>query len=117
MTALLTKVSGARDKVKRTKWDPLVVEASMKAIAPSASISCHRYFEVPGLRPEEDGAAERLVRQITGDNGTHVVSYGTEAGQFQRENYSAIICPIVYTPQHRLYHISIVVIVTSSKQQ
>ena len=26
------------------------------------------------------GQAERLVRRLTGDNGTHVVSYGTEAG-------------------------------------
>lgn len=68
------------------------LEAQMQKIAPSAFISCDRYFDVPGLRPEQNGAAERLVRQITGDNGTHVVSYGTEAGQFQREDYSAIIC-------------------------
>jgi acetylornithine deacetylase len=68
------------------------IEAGMQKIAPSAFISCDRYFDVPPLRPEENGAAERLVRQLTGDNGTHVVSYGTEAGQFQREAYSAIIC-------------------------
>ncbi len=68
------------------------VEAEMQKVAPSAFIGCERYFNVPGLRPEENGAAERLVRQLTGDNGTHVVSYGTEAGQFQREDYSAIIC-------------------------
>ena len=41
---------------------------------------------------EEDGAAETLVRRITGDNGTHVVSYGTEAGQFQAAGYSAVVC-------------------------
>ncbi|WP_281858033.1 M20/M25/M40 family metallo-hydrolase, partial [Litoreibacter halocynthiae] len=34
----------------------------------------------------------RLVRQLTGDNASHVVSYGTEAGQFQEKDYSAIIC-------------------------
>jgi acetylornithine deacetylase len=32
------------------------------------------------------------VRSITGDNGRHVVSYGTEAGQFQERGYSAVIC-------------------------
>lgn len=46
----------------------------------------------PALKPETDGAAETLVRQVTGDNGTHVVSYGTEAGQFQREGYSVVVC-------------------------
>ncbi|MEL6621235.1 MAG: M20/M25/M40 family metallo-hydrolase, partial [Pseudomonadota bacterium] len=46
----------------------------------------------PPLRPEEDGGAERLVRQITGDNAGHVVSYGTEAGHFQAAGYSAVVC-------------------------
>lgn len=68
------------------------IEADMQAIQPSAQILCKRVFNVPDLKPEKQGEAERLVRQITGDNGTHVVSYGTEAGQFQAENYSAIIC-------------------------
>lgn len=68
------------------------IEVEMKAVQPSAGISYERYFSIPGLKPEEDGAAERLVRQITGDNGSHVVSYGTEAGQFQEQDYSAIIC-------------------------
>ncbi|MEM7470802.1 MAG: acetylornithine deacetylase [Pseudomonadota bacterium] len=68
------------------------IEAGMKAIHPEAGIEIEQRFHVPGLQPEEAGAAETLTRQITGDNGSHVVSYGTEAGQFQREDYSAIIC-------------------------
>jgi acetylornithine deacetylase len=68
------------------------VEADMKAIRPDTSIDVATGFWVPGLRPEEDGEAERIVRQITGDNGEHVVSYGTEAGQFQSRGYSAVIC-------------------------
>ena len=32
------------------------------------------------------------MRRLTGDNATHVVSYGTEAGQFQTEGYSAVVC-------------------------
>jgi len=47
---------------------------------------------VPGLTPEPEGAAEALARQLTGDNANHVVSYATEAGQFQAEAFSAAIC-------------------------
>ena len=68
------------------------VEADMKAIRPETSIQVETSFWVPGLRPEEDGEAETVVRQITGDNAEHVVSYGTEAGQFQSRGYSAVIC-------------------------
>ncbi len=68
------------------------IEAEMQAIHPETRIEITRRFDVPALQPEENGEAERLVRKITGDNGTHVVSYGTEAGQFQEKDYSAIIC-------------------------
>ena len=68
------------------------VEAEMQAIHPDTRIEINKKFNVPGLVPEQDGAAETLVRAITGDNGTHVVSYGTEAGQFQEAGYSAVIC-------------------------
>lgn len=68
------------------------IEAEMKAVRPEAGISAEQYFHVPGLKPEEDGKAERLIRQITGENASNVVSYGTEAGQFQERGYSAVIC-------------------------
>jgi acetylornithine deacetylase len=68
------------------------VEAGMKAIHPEAGITAEQYFHVPGLKPEENGPAEELVRQLTGDNSVNVVSYGTEAGQFQERDYSAVIC-------------------------
>ena len=68
------------------------VEADMQAVAPSTRIETNRYYGVPGLQPETDGAAEALARRLTGDNGTHVVSYGTEAGHFQNAGYSSVIC-------------------------
>ena len=68
------------------------VEAAMRAVRPEASITAHRRFDMPGLVPEEGGAAERLARGLTGDNGTHVVSYGTEAGHFQAGGRSAVVC-------------------------
>ncbi|THD82804.1 acetylornithine deacetylase [Aliigemmobacter aestuarii] len=66
--------------------------AAMKAIRPEAGFHMERFFDVPALEPEQDGAAEALVRRLTGDNGTSVVSYGTEAGQFQAEGYSTVVC-------------------------
>ncbi|MDZ7711408.1 MAG: acetylornithine deacetylase [Roseovarius sp.] len=67
-------------------------EAEMQAVRPEARIHVTPKFTVPGLRPEDGSAAEALVRQITGDNAAHMVSYGTEAGQFQQAGYSAVIC-------------------------
>jgi acetylornithine deacetylase len=32
------------------------------------------------------------MRRLTGDNGTHVVSYGTEAGIFQKLGWSTVVC-------------------------
>jgi len=49
-------------------------------------------FSVPALAPEDGGPAETLARRLTGDNGTHVVSYGTEGGQFQVRGYSVVVC-------------------------
>ncbi|KGB81844.1 acetylornithine deacetylase [Rhodovulum sp. NI22] len=68
------------------------VEAGMKAIHPGAGIEVKQYFHVPPLRPEPKGEAEAIARGLTGDNATHVVSYGTEAGQFQERGYSAVVC-------------------------
>lgn len=68
------------------------VRKAMKSIRPEADIRIKPTFLVPPLQPEENGPAEALVRSITGDNGTHVVSYGTEAGQFQAAGYSAVVC-------------------------
>ncbi|HSP25622.1 MAG TPA: acetylornithine deacetylase [Saliniramus sp.] len=69
-----------------------VVEPAMKAVVPDTGIEIEIISEIPALVPETDGAAERLVRRLTGDNGTHVVSYGTEAGLFQGNGWSTVVC-------------------------
>jgi acetylornithine deacetylase len=68
------------------------LEAEMQKIHPEARIDTRVTTGVPGLRPEENGAAETLARRLTGDNGSHAVSYATEGGQFQEGGYSAVIC-------------------------
>jgi acetylornithine deacetylase len=68
------------------------LEAEMKAVHPDTGITAEQFFELPGLAPEIDGSAERLSRQLTGANATEVVSYGTEAGHFQAQGYSVVVC-------------------------
>lgn len=68
------------------------VEAEIQQIHPDARIDVTEIITVPGCRYEENGIAEQLARGATGDNAEHVVAYATEAGQFQDEGYSTIIC-------------------------
>ena len=68
------------------------IEGEMKKISDDSKIIVDMRSAVPGLRPESEGQSETMVRQISGDNGNHFVSYGTEAGQFQEKGYSAVIC-------------------------
>lgn len=68
------------------------IDAAIKAVRPEAGVTLVPFFGVPMLRPEQGGAAEMLVRRLTGDNATGVVSYGTEAGQFQDAGYSVVVC-------------------------
>lgn len=66
--------------------------AEMQQIHPDTGFDLKRGFALPALAPETDGAAETLARRLTGDNGQHVVSYGTEGSQFQVRGYSTVIC-------------------------
>ena len=68
------------------------IATDMQAVRPEAGVNLDRFFAVPPLVPEPAGAAEALVRRLTGENGSGVVSYGTEAGQFQEAGYSAVVC-------------------------
>ena len=68
------------------------IEKAMQRVCPDTRIEIENRSAVPPLRPETNGAAETLARALTGDNGTHVVSYATEAGQFQDAGYSACVC-------------------------
>lgn len=69
-----------------------VIEPRMRAIAPETGVDIVHRAAVNGLKPEIDGEAERLVRRLTGDNATAVVSYGTEAGLFQKAGWSTVVC-------------------------
>lgn len=67
------------------------LDAALKARRPEAGVYLSKFFDVSPLRPEATGEAESLARALTGENATGVVSYGTEAGQFQDAGYSAVV--------------------------
>lgn len=76
------------------RWEGEVdrLRRAIQSVRPEAGITLNRFFDLPPLVPEKNGPAETLIRRITGDNGTHVVSYGTEASHFQSAGISAAIC-------------------------
>ncbi len=63
----------------------------LSEFAPGASIVTKRLATVLPLAPEEDGAAESLVRHLSGANASSVVSFGTEGGLFQAAGLSAVV--------------------------
>lgn len=79
-----------RERFERYVRD--VIEPRMRAIAPETGVDIVFRAAVRGLSPEPDGAAEALVRRLTGDNARGVVSYGTEAGIFQAKGWSSVVC-------------------------
>ena len=81
-----------QDWVARFREKAAEVAAKMQSVVPQTGIDLTPRFDVPALVPEAAGEAEALVRSLTGDNASHVVSYGTEAGHFQTGGYSAVIC-------------------------
>ncbi|SDZ27077.1 acetylornithine deacetylase [Jannaschia faecimaris] len=68
------------------------LDRDLRDLNAEAGVTWQQTNIVPALKPEPDGTAETLIRQLTGDNAPHVVTYGTEAGQFQDRGYSAVVC-------------------------
>ena len=82
----------AEDWEERFLAEVARVETEIRSVCPEAGITVTPRFDVPPLRPEDQGRAEEIARRASGDNGSSVVSYGTEAGHFQDRGYSAVIC-------------------------
>ena len=68
------------------------VLAGLRASAPEAEIATERLAGVPPLKFEAEGAAEALLRRLSGLNSTIAVSFGTEGGLFQEAGFSTVVC-------------------------
>jgi acetylornithine deacetylase len=65
---------------------------AMRAVHPEASIETEVIGEVVGFEPMPESEACALVAELTGGNTRDVVSFGTEAGLFQKQGISTVIC-------------------------
>jgi acetylornithine deacetylase len=64
----------------------------MQRIAPEAAISITRANSVPPFGVAADSEIVALALKLAGQNGTHAVSYATEAGLFQEAGSASIVC-------------------------
>jgi acetylornithine deacetylase len=75
-------------------WDAVAdANTKLRGAGDDMGITVRALAEVPGLRYEKNGVAERLCAKLQGleDEGT-AVPYGAEAGQFQAAGFSTVIC-------------------------
>jgi acetylornithine deacetylase len=68
------------------------LEPAMRAVAQYTGIDTRKTNTVPSLAPQDDSPAEHLALHLAEANGTHAVSYCTEAGLFQQIGIPAIVC-------------------------
>lgn len=69
-----------------------VVLPKLRVAAPEAAVVFEPRSQVPALHPEPGSVAETLTKKLARTNGTYAVSYGTEAGQFQRAGIPTVVC-------------------------
>ena len=67
------------------------IEAGLKRVSPDAGVRVETALSLPPLAPDEDSAAERLLRHLTGLNRSGRVSYGTEAARFQAVGVPGVV--------------------------
>src|SRR3546814_1762074 len=81
----------------RTILDPFErlsrqIEAEMRAIGPKVSIATVETSSVPAFAPVAGNAATALAHRLTNARDAAVVSYASEAGQFQQAGFPTVIC-------------------------
>ena len=64
----------------------------MQATAPEAEITITQTSAVPPFGADKSSEVVALALKLTGQNETHTVSYGTEAGLFQDAGAPSVVC-------------------------
>ena len=78
--------------LERAKQAAAAILPRYRKGAPDADFSTRVIAAYPGLKRDSDSPALHLAQALTGGNDVHAVSYGTEAGLFQRAGIPAVIC-------------------------
>lgn len=74
--------------------EPFLMEiATIRDTHRGVTITVETQAAVPALKRVTGGAAEALIRRVSGDNiDMGAASYGAEAGQYQQAGFSTVIC-------------------------
>lgn len=64
----------------------------LSKIGPECGVEVEMTADAPPMQLQRDSAAEAFMRKLTGDNAVRVAAFATEAGQFQKAGFPAVIC-------------------------
>jgi acetylornithine deacetylase len=68
------------------------VNEKLAKLGPECGVIVDKRADAPPLQLHRDSAAEAFMRALTGDNQVRVAAFATEAGQFQKAGFPAVIC-------------------------
>ena len=68
------------------------LEPRMKAVAPTAGFGFETICEIPSFLGSKDDPVTRLAQELSGEAGTTLVAFGTEAGLFKNAGISTVVC-------------------------
>lgn len=68
------------------------LEPAMKKVAPDAGISFETICEVPSFLGSASDPVTRLAQRLSGEQGTTLVAFGTEAGIFKQSGIPTVVC-------------------------
>jgi acetylornithine deacetylase len=68
------------------------LEPAMKRVAPAAGFSFEPICEVPSFLGSASDPVTRMAQRLSGEAGTTLVAFGTEAGLFKRAGIPSVVC-------------------------
>lgn len=68
------------------------MELAMKTVAPEAGFRFETICRIPSFLADAEEPVVRLARQLSGQDQTTLVAFGTEAGIFRQAGISTVVC-------------------------
>lgn len=68
------------------------LEPAMQRVAPQTGFSFETICEIPSFLGSKDDAVTRLAQELSGEKGTKLVAFGTEAGLFKNAGIPTVVC-------------------------
>src|SRR6185436_7980373 len=68
------------------------LEPGMQKVAPDTGFRFETICEIPSFLGSEQDAVTRLAQRLSGERGTMLVAFGTEAGIFKSSGIPTVVC-------------------------